>query len=510
MFSESPFDSIIDTQITLDKLFLVGDVWSYFNHVITSFHWKKWYEDHKKDPNRTEKNTLYDNILLGVPRLRQLRVGSSTCTLDPIFKNFTRKCYGHFSSANEDRTTSKENENSYSASTSGVTYFGKVSNYHSGGFVVNLPTSPKSTIDNLMQKLWIDRSTRALFLEFTSYNANVNLFCIGKYTGICTYFSGLARMVSFKRASINMYATKAYVNLEIPALFQVIQDSFTGIFTFFVYIKLFKYFKNSKIIGQLNHTFNKCVPEIISFAILFATIFTTFGISAHLAFGNKIPEYRNFCVSFFTLMRAVLGDFDYKQIKEGNQYMAPIFYLIFVFVNMFLALVNDTYDDVNAEFLCSSKRTEDYTPKPSITLSIYKYFRNKCRRTVKEPVQELIDRRNPYEKITEELGTALLRCGFKDVEVDMFFDRFNIDPTSSIGQFDANEILADLNGEAYDLKTEDKNTGAISSVIGIDQFKRQKERLFNLELNITVLTSKIDMLLRKLDTMENISQPERF
>jgi len=29
--------------------------------------------------------------------------------------------------------------------------------------------------------LWIDRGTRAVFVDFTVYNANINLFCVVRY-----------------------------------------------------------------------------------------------------------------------------------------------------------------------------------------------------------------------------------------------------------------------------------------------------------------------------------------
>lgn len=35
-----------------------------------------------------------------------------------------------------------------------------------------------STLEYLFQNKWLDTYTRAIFAEFTVYNANVNLFCI--------------------------------------------------------------------------------------------------------------------------------------------------------------------------------------------------------------------------------------------------------------------------------------------------------------------------------------------
>lgn len=57
---------------------------------------------------------------------------------------------------------------------------GQLATYGAGGFVKNLGTSKaesKAIMQYLIDKLWIDRGTRAVFLDFTIYNANINLFC---------------------------------------------------------------------------------------------------------------------------------------------------------------------------------------------------------------------------------------------------------------------------------------------------------------------------------------------
>ncbi|CAF4732790.1 unnamed protein product, partial [Rotaria magnacalcarata] len=40
----------------------------------------------------------------------------------------------------------------------------------------------KAELQNLYDNLWLDRGTRVVFLDFTVYNANINLFCQIKLT----------------------------------------------------------------------------------------------------------------------------------------------------------------------------------------------------------------------------------------------------------------------------------------------------------------------------------------
>ena len=65
----------------------------------------------------------------------------------------------------------------------GSSYTAQVSSYGGGGFVqdldVDMATSqPLVTV--LHDNLWIDRATRVVFMDFTVYNANINLFCVIK------------------------------------------------------------------------------------------------------------------------------------------------------------------------------------------------------------------------------------------------------------------------------------------------------------------------------------------
>ena len=54
-----------------------------------------------------------------------------------------------------------------------------MNNYGGGGYVLDLSQDRNTTIDliqYLFDNLWIDRGTRAVFLDYTVYNANINLF----------------------------------------------------------------------------------------------------------------------------------------------------------------------------------------------------------------------------------------------------------------------------------------------------------------------------------------------
>lgn len=63
----------------------------------------------------------------------------------------------------------------------GSGHWGLISSYGGGGFVQDLALNREASlaiISELKQNLWIDRGTRVVFVDFTVYNANINLFCV--------------------------------------------------------------------------------------------------------------------------------------------------------------------------------------------------------------------------------------------------------------------------------------------------------------------------------------------
>jgi len=72
----------------------------------------------------------------------------------------------------------------------------------------------------------------------------------------------------------------------------------------------------------------------------------------HISFGTDIEEYKTLLDAVFGLFKTLLGDFDFEAIKLINPYLGPLLFITFevvcyfVFLNMFLAILNKSYSDV--------------------------------------------------------------------------------------------------------------------------------------------------------------------
>lgn len=68
--------------------------------MLDGLYWETWYNG-RNLTNDEEGYIYYESKLLGVPRLRQIRVKNNTCTLDPNFEGEVKGCYGEYKSSRE-------------------------------------------------------------------------------------------------------------------------------------------------------------------------------------------------------------------------------------------------------------------------------------------------------------------------------------------------------------------------------------------------------------------------
>ncbi|OWK15924.1 hypothetical protein Celaphus_00003976 [Cervus elaphus hippelaphus] len=134
--------------------------------------------------------------LVGSAQIRQVRVQESSCLLAPQLQAFLDRCRAPYSLDVEDLSDYGEgwnasvlnNSNDFSqawryqsqSQRRGYPLWGKLTLYRGGGYVVPLGTDRQSasrTLQYLFDNTWLDSLTRAVFVEFTVYNANINLFC---------------------------------------------------------------------------------------------------------------------------------------------------------------------------------------------------------------------------------------------------------------------------------------------------------------------------------------------
>lgn len=144
----------------------------------------------------------FSSRLLGFATMRQIRVQDTGCKVIDKMKDTYGRCYPDLDAYNEEKNdfgygwTEKNmtyeppngmgaiyNSFSYQSAfkLKGSQYQGMYATYGGGGHVYELRGKLSHIIGNLsllQQHNWIDRSTRAVFVEFSAYNPNINLFVV--------------------------------------------------------------------------------------------------------------------------------------------------------------------------------------------------------------------------------------------------------------------------------------------------------------------------------------------
>ena len=136
-------------------------------------------------------------LLLGAITARQVRVKNLTCSIntDDLIYPSVHNCFGEYSRKNEERQPygPLQNAAKFKYSTAkdmgckvGCMIFGWLNSYQGGGYQVVLPSERNvNTTNNFVTKVselkedrWLDRQTRAVFVEFTVYSLYSELIAV--------------------------------------------------------------------------------------------------------------------------------------------------------------------------------------------------------------------------------------------------------------------------------------------------------------------------------------------
>ncbi|XP_033124417.1 polycystin-1-like [Anneissia japonica] len=139
---------------------------------------------------------VYVNAVFGDEHRNFNQIQTFQCLIHPSeqcqveesseYKNyFDDVCYGRGTSYSEDRGVFVSSNLNWtyklSQELNGLSVRGQIGKYSGGGFVQNLGSSYSDTVDILhilTDYRWLDRQTRAVFVEATFYNGNLNLYSV--------------------------------------------------------------------------------------------------------------------------------------------------------------------------------------------------------------------------------------------------------------------------------------------------------------------------------------------
>ncbi|CAH8606063.1 unnamed protein product [Heterobilharzia americana] len=524
-----------------------------------------WYNDawYNSQPFVSANNLtlLYQNLLIGVPRLRQLRMPSNSCLVPIYFSDDIKECFAEYQESSEDKQPfGLENGTAWIYTPPKVlgmsSFWGSVGIYGGGGYYEDLSRdrdTATSQLDNLFQNLWLDRGSRALFLHFTTYNANMNLFCtveivieappsgslivtnafrtvkllryvtpfdyfvlacecaflvfiayyiVEEIMEIkklkCIYFASVWNcldviiiLISIVCSAFNAYRTinvlnmledilqrpDNFANFQLLSIWQMNFNYAVSFTVFLAWVKLFKYISFNKTMTQLSSTLGSCAKDLAGFAVMFFIVFFAFAQLGYLAFGTQAKDFSSFITTVFTLFRIILGDFDFNALQTANRVFGPIYFIVYVFfvffvlINMFIAIINETYSSVKSDL---EKQPNEFEVKDFLKDRMQNMLQKmKIKKKRIENIQkamELSDLNRDGQLEFHEMWNHLKSKGFSDEEIKTVFENFDENKDNILSRTEQLKMKAELEEqkmvlvselakeERLDLDTESKET----------------------------------------------------
>jgi len=145
------------------------------------------------------------------------------------------------------------------------------------------------------------------------------------------------------------------------------------------FIKIFKYLRLNRRMKILWDTLSGAFLDLFYMLIVSLLIVSGFALTGNLIFGQTIREYKTFSSSMSTLLRSLLGDFDYKKMANTCPNIAPIYFVLYIFIvffvitNMFIAVVCEYFQKIK-DSLEEEERQKKYVIVTNFKENLYIYL----------------------------------------------------------------------------------------------------------------------------------------
>ncbi|KAL4106204.1 hypothetical protein PRIC1_004258 [Phytophthora ramorum] len=123
----------------------------------------------------------------------------------------------------------------------------------------------------------------------------------------------------------------------------------------FLGIRILDTFRFNPRLNVLSHTISSSLHKFASFLVVFMIVVVTFALSGHFIFGDRADEFSSIKASLESCINILFGNFDYSAIEGLIVPVSIIYYWGYLIVsnlillNMMLAIVLDTYEEVSEE-----------------------------------------------------------------------------------------------------------------------------------------------------------------
>lgn len=201
---------------------------------------------------------------------------------------------------------------------------------------------------NMFVKMKLEYLRKA---SYVPYFTNPYNFMDTFIAAISTVYITFEFMNAFNEEKMNFKITNTkYAELGTIAEAYELGVQLNAFCAFFVVLRTFEYLAISERVAHLVRTIGVAAPECVSFTIVFTIIFFSFVLMAHSVFGFIDAGFYSMPQSIITLMIMQLGEFDYNSLVEADASFAPIFFMlyniiiVFILLNVFIGIIGEAFE----------------------------------------------------------------------------------------------------------------------------------------------------------------------
>jgi len=149
---------------------------------------------------------------------------------------------------------------------------------------------------------------------------------------------------------INFYDTLHAITMQQNTL----RSALAG-YPFVIVSRLFKACSTQPRLALVTNTLASAAIDIIHFGFVFLIIFAVYTSSAYLLFGPELEEFAGIVRAWNSVMRLMIGDFDWVSMIEVGRPQCILWFWSFtwlvnlIMLNMLLAIIMDVYTEVRGK-----------------------------------------------------------------------------------------------------------------------------------------------------------------
>eukprot|EP00760_Papus_ankaliazontas_P033794 PhM_4_TR6742/c0_g1_i1/m.71748 len=144
-----------------------------------------------------------------------------------------------------------------------------------------------------------------------------------------------------------------------PTELQDIQDDYimqvwlNSVNTILTFMKLLKFVRLNNRLNILTRTLSAAQQSLVGVLVLFVYVVFAFAICGNALYGSNLWGFRTIGVAYSTLMRQLLGDFDYQALRYEQEHVTVVFFwgfevlALFIMLNFLVAVITDGFADVS-------------------------------------------------------------------------------------------------------------------------------------------------------------------